>query len=165
MLISTTKKRALFALSFFAPIHAIRSTYRTIKTSTTSVRESYQAAKANLDLIRNRKTHNDSAASQRFNEAVARHAVDAEKLQFIQTHMRNRKRAGIVMFYFSFGSLLVTLLAMRPYLALCALIALCACWTFALTNAFQEQQIREKKLFSLSLYLKNNGYFHPLNWN
>lgn len=165
MPISTTKKHALFALSFFAPTYAIRSTYRHIKASAISIRENLSAAKANLDQIRHRKSSDDSSASQKFAEAVTRHSVDAEKLQFIQTHMHNRKRAGIVMFYFSFGSLLVTLLAMRPYLALCALIALCACWTFALTNAFQEQQIREKKLFSLSLYLKNNGYFHPLNWN
>ena len=160
-----TNSRAWFVASFFLPINAIRVMVMNVVASARSIFGSWSEMRSRIQAMRKRKAHNDSTASQRFEAAVARHAVDAEKLEFIQTYMRNRKRAGIVMFYLSFGSLLVTLLAMRPYLAFCALIALIACWTFAFTNAFQEQQIREKKLFSLSLYLKKNGYFHPLNWN
>lgn len=114
---------------------------------------------------RHREVADESKAGERFSAAAARHSLDSVRLLFIQEYMRKRKRAGIVMFYLSFGSLLMTLLAWRPYLAFCALIFLVACWTLAFVNAFHEQQIREKKLFSISLYLKKNGYFHPLNWN
>lgn len=156
--------RAWSVASWLLPINAIRSMVVNVTNSVRSIVNSWRGIKDKLRAARARK-HEDSMAGERFLAAASRYSLDAEKIESIQQYMSKRKRAGIVMFYISFGSLLMTIMALRPYLAFCAVIMLGACWTFCFVCAFHEQQIREQKLFSVSRYLKKNGYFHPLNWN